>query len=128
MWQIKNEELKKTVGAFFTDEEIDEQCCQQMPTLALEISLRKNLSRVAGSVAFDISRNEFKLIYNPNGWNPYPEVTPEQGEWLVQDKNGYFSVREFHATYGPEGCDKWWDNDYPEVVAFRALPKPYTGK
>lgn len=68
---------------------------------------------------------------NPNGWNPYPSVTPpSEGDWLVQDKYGDLTIREFHVTYGPEGCDKWWENTpsyYPEAVAFRALPEPYTG-
>ena len=41
---------------------------------------------------------------------------------------GDLSIRDFHATYGPEGCDKWWENTpsyYPEAVAFRALPEKY---
>jgi hypothetical protein len=102
-----------------------------MHTIESVITLRKGLSPAAGSVVFDIFKNEFELTYNPNGWNPYPQVTPpNEGEWLVQDKYGDLSIRDFHETYGPEGCDKWWENTpsyCSEVVAFRALPEPYTG-
>lgn len=131
MWTLKDVKLKQKLNVWFTDEEIDSEYCQQMHTLESVITLRKDLSPAAGSVVFDIFKNEFELTYNPNGWNPYPQVTPpNEGEWLVQDKYGDLTIREFHATYGPEGCDKWWENTpsyYPEAVAFRALPEPYTG-
>ena len=131
MWQIKNEELKKTVGAFFTDEEIDEQVCRVWKTDSTYVRLQKYVQPSYQTVIFEIPLEEFKLIYNPNGWNPYPSVTPpSEGKWLVQDKYGDLSIRDFHATYGPEGCDNWWENTpshYSEAVAFRALPEPYTG-
>lgn len=129
MWTLKDIKLKQKLNTWFTDEEIDSECCQQMCTIESVITLRKGLSPAAGSVVFDIFKNEFELTYNPNGWNPYPSVTPpSEGDWFVQHKDGEFSVKEFHASYGPEGCEKWWEGPTAvcyTVVAFRALPEKY---
>lgn len=129
MWTLKDIKLKQKLNTWFTDEEIDSECCQQMCTIESVITLRKGLSPAAGSVVFDIFKNEFELTYNPNGWNPYPSVTPpSEGDWFVQHKDGEFSVKEFHASYGPEGCEKWWEGPTAlcySVVAFRALPEKY---
>lgn len=129
MWTLKDIKLKQKLNVWFTDEEIDSECCQQMYTIESVITLRKGLSPAAGSVVFDIFKNEFELTYNPNGWNPYPSVTPpSEGDWFVQHKDGEFSVKEFHASYGPEGCEKWWEGPTAvcyTVVAFRALPEKY---
>lgn len=130
MWQIKNEELKKTVGAFFTDEEIDEQVCRVWKTDSTYVRLQKYVQPSYQTVIFEIPLEEFKLIYNPNGWNPYPQVKPPaEGKWLVQDTRGNIEIREFHSDYGPEGCNDWWTKTHSyeaEVVAFMVLPKPYT--
>lgn len=129
MWTLKDIKLKQKLNTWFTDEEIDSECCQQMCTIESVITLRKGLSPAAGSIVFDIFKNEFELTYNPNGWNPYPSVTPpSEGDWFVQHKDGEFSVKEFHASYGPEGCEKWWEGPTAlcySVVAFRALPEKY---
>ena len=129
MWTLKDKELKQKLSTWFTDEEIDSECCQQMHTIESVITLRKGLSPAAGSVVFDVFKNEFELTYNHNGWNPYPQVTPpSEGDWFVQHKDGEFSVKEFHVSYGPEGCEKWWEGPIAvcyTVVAFRALPEKY---
>lgn len=131
MWTLKDIKLKQKLNVWFTDEEIDSECCQQMCTIESVITLRKGLSPAAGSVVFDIFKNEFELTYNPNGWNPYPQVKPPaEGKWLVQDTRGNIEIREFHSDYDPEGCNDWWTKTpsyKAEAVAFMALPKPYTG-
>lgn len=131
MWTLKDIKLKQKLNVWFTDEEIDSECCQQMCTIESVITLRKGLSPAAGSVVFDIFKNEFELTYNPNGWNPYPQVKPPaEGKWLVQDTRGNIEIREFHSDYDPEGCNDWWTKTpsyEAEAVAFMALPKPYTG-
>ena len=80
-------------------------------------------------MTFELRLDRFELAYDPNGWNPYPSVTPpSEGDWFVQHKDGEFGVKEFHASYGPEGCEKWWEGPTAvcyTVVAFRALPEKY---
>lgn len=129
MWQIKNEILKEKVAVWFNDEEIDSACRGQMNNESLGIVLTRSIDYVDGNIRIFILKDKFELTYDPNGWNPYPEVSPpHEGDWLVQDKNGDYTIREFHATYGPEGCDEWWKSTpayYPEPVAFRALPEKY---
>jgi hypothetical protein len=128
MWKIKDEELRKAVSCFFTDEKIDEFYRQQSKDGSGYVRFHKWFSG-SEDVTFELRLDRFELAYNPNGWNPYPSVTPpSEGDWFVQHKDGEFSVKEFHASYGPEGCEKWWEGPTAvcyTVVAFRALPEKY---
>lgn len=128
MWKIKDEELRKAVSCFFTDEKIDEFYRQQSKDGSGYVRFHKWFSG-SEDVTFELRLDRFELTYNPNGWNPYPSVTPpSEGDWFVQHKDGEFSVKEFHASYGPEGCEKWWEGPTAlcySVVAFRALPEKY---
>lgn len=128
MWKIKDEELRKAVSCFFTDEKIDEFYRQQSKDGSGYVRFHKWLSG-SEDVTFELRLDRFELAYDPNGWNPYPSVTPpSEGDWFVQHKDGEFSVKEFHASYGPEGCEKWWEGPTAvcyTVVAFRALPEKY---
>lgn len=127
MWKIENPEIKAKVNQFFSDEEIDVDCHFQMENESEFIDLLLG----EGEIQIRLQKNYFKkeVEYKPDDWNPYPEVTPpSEGDWLVQDKDGEFSVKEFHASYGPEGCEKWWEGPTAvcyTVVAFRALPEKY---
>lgn len=128
MWKIKDEELRKAVSCFFTDEKIDEFYRQQSKDGSGYVRFHKWFSG-SEDVTFELRLDRFELTYDPNGWNPYPSVTPpSEGDWFVQHKDGEFSVKEFHASYGPEGCEKWWEGPTAlcySVVAFRALPEKY---
>ena len=128
MWKIKDEELRKAVSCFFTDEKIDEFYRQQSKDGSGYVRFHKWFSG-SEDVTFELRLDRFELAYDPNGWNPYPSVTPpSEGDWFVQHKDGDFSVKEFHASYGPEGCEKWWEGPSAvcySVVAFRALPEKY---
>lgn len=128
MWKIKDEELRKAVSCFFTDEKIDEFYRQQSKDGSGYVRFHKWFSG-SEDVTFELRLDRFELAYDPHGWNPYPSVTPpSEGDWFVQHKDGEFSVKEFHASYGPEGCEKWWEGPTAvcyTVVAFRALPEKY---
>lgn len=128
MWKIKDEELRKAVSCFFTDEKIDEFYRQQSKDGSGYVRFHKWFSG-SEDVTFELRLDRFELAYDPNGWNPYPSVTPpSEGDWFVQHKDGEFSVKEFHASYGPEGCEKWWEGPTAvcyTVIAFRALPEKY---
>lgn len=128
MWKIKDEELRKAVSCFFTDEKIDEFYRQQSKDGSGYVRFHKWFSG-SEDVTFELRLDRFELAYDPNGWNPYPSVIPpSEGDWFVQHKDGEFSVKEFHASYGPEGCEKWWEGPTAvcyTVVAFRALPEKY---
>lgn len=128
MWKIKDEELRKAVSCFFTDEKIDEFYRQQSKDGSGYVRFHKWFSG-SEDVTFELRLDRFELAYDPNGWNPYPSVIPpSEGDWFVQHKDGEFSVKEFHASYGPEGGEKWWEGPTAvcyTVVAFRALPEKY---
>lgn len=74
--------------------------------------------------------------YNPDGWNPYPEVIPPNKDfklhtvshWLVQNEAGQMRSMSFFHDYGPDGwCEEW---KHPEfgVIAFRKLPETFKKK
>lgn len=83
------------------------------------------LKNAKSEVEISIDKNEIEIIreYNPNGWNPYPEVEPPRyGQYLVQWKKG------------PEGCGEefplgvyFWDKyeTWTGIEAFRELPELY---
>lgn len=98
MWKIKDEELRKAVSCFFTDEKIDEFYRQQSKDGSRYVRFHKWFSG-SEDVTFELRLDRFELAYDPNGWNPYPSVTPpSEGDWFVQHKDGEFSVKEFHAS------------------------------
>lgn len=67
-------------------------------------------------------KREFKRGYKPNQWNPYPEVTPPEGEdYLVTIESfGEYSTMMDYFNNG-----QWHEFDDEDVRAFRALPEPY---
>lgn len=131
MWKIKYPEIKQKTNQFFTDKEIDIACAKQMHDGTDQILLSKGLAKKSNStsiIEITIPKNEFEIVYNPNGWNPYPTVRPPvDGEkWLTQDEDGNLDIRSFVRTF-EEGIDYSWENqDDILIVAFRSLPPLYT--
>lgn len=82
-----------------------------------------------------ISDDDFEtiLVFDPDSWNPYPEVTPpnisgnyhDTSHWLVQNKAGQMRSMSFFQDYGPEGCAKEWKHPEFGVIAFRKLPEAF---
>lgn len=135
MWIIKNPELKRKVNEFFTDEEIHN--CYLFYRDDLFVSLefegfKDDPSVYPAAVSIVIPRTEFKAQYNPNEWNPFPNVEPpKSGEYLVQLSNGQIQNCLFKkAIYGPSPNDcspACWNISELEcpVIAFREMPRRY---
>lgn len=72
-------------------------------------------------------------VFDPDGWNPYPEVIPpinsgndnDTSHWLVQNKAGQMRSMTFYQEYGPERCVKEWKHPEFGVIAFRKLPETF---
>ena len=125
MWKIKYPEIKKKTNQFFTDKEIDHECVRQMHDGTDTILLRKGLAKKSNStsnIEITIPKNEFEIVYNPNGWNPFPCVRPpECGEYLVtfKDEDADYVQQNYFDMLGR------WETAHSDVIAFRALPAPY---
>lgn len=77
-----------------------------------------------------VSKSEIERVraYDPDDWNPFPEVNPpECGEYLVtfKDEDADYVQQNYFDMLGR------WETAHSDVIAFRALPTPYqqeTGK
>lgn len=135
MWIIKNPELKRKVNEFFTDEEIHNffLLYQKESFVYLEFTNPENKPELSSiCIAIQIPVSEFKAQYNPNEWNPFPNVEPPKSdEYLVQLSNGQIQNCLFKkAIYGPSPNDcspACWNISELEcpVIAFREMLRRY---
>lgn len=120
MWKIKDPELKRKINQFVSDEEIDRICrCDMMDSFdCIFFSFEDDCI----SIRIDKSFFEEFPEYNPDGWNPFPEVNPpECGEYLVtfKDEDSDYVQQNYFDMLGR------WGTAHSDVIAFRALPAPY---
>ena len=120
MWKIKDPELKRKMNQFISDEGIDEVCRNEMSDSSTYIFF----SFEDDAINFRIDKSYFEEFpeYNPDGWNPFPEVNPpECGEYLVtfKDEDEDYVQQNYFDMQGR------WGTAHSDVIAFRALPAPY---
>ena len=120
MWKIKDPELKRKMNQFISDEGIDEVCRNEMSDSSTYIFF----SFEDDAINFRIDKSYFEEFpeYNPDGWNPFPEVNPpECGEYLVtfKDEDEDYVQQNYFDMLGR------WGTAHSDVIAFRALPAPY---
>lgn len=121
MWKIKDPELKRKVNQFFTDEEINAECKRCINDEDSEF-LCFFMDGI--DIQFHIRKGYFEEVpeYNPDDWNPFPEVNPpECGEYLVtfKDEDADYVQQNYFDNLGK------WETAHSDVIAFRALPAPY---
>ena len=121
MWKIKDPELKAKVNAFFSDEEINNAFVKNIDCYKY-FRLSTNINKSCFTFAIDKDLMEFIPDYNPDDWNPFPEVNPpECGEYLVtfEDEDADYVQQNYFNNLGK------WETAHSDVIAFRALPAPY---
>lgn len=121
MWKIKDPELKAKVNAFFSDEEINNAFVKNIDCYKY-FRLSTNINKSCFTFAIDKDLMEFIPDYNPDDWNPFPEVNPpECGEYLVtfKDEDADYVQQNYFDMLGR------WGTAHSDVIAFRALPAPY---
>ena len=75
-----------------------------------------------GHISVCKSEIERVRAYDPDEWNPFPEVNPpECGEYLVtfKDEDADYVQQNYFDMLGR------WETAHSDVIAFRALPAPY---
>ena len=120
MWKIKDPELKRKMNQFISDDGINEVCRNEMADSSTYIFF----SFEDDAYNFRIDKSYFEEFpeYNPDGWNPFPEVNPpECGEYLVtfKDEDEDYVQQNYFDMLGR------WETAHSDVIAFRALPAPY---
>lgn len=121
-YQFKNKELEEALGVIFGEEYVENELQKQMSDSTKYIYLVIDEPESINS-HIEFSKKEVERVrtYNPEEWNPYPEVDPPAGKYLVyvcSDGQKFIDVDEY-TIKNDEG--DWRFNDNDEVLAFRPL-------
>lgn len=130
---FKNRKLGEWVHEMFNESDVQRQIalqwCSDYPAIGIDSGIatpKAPFENVCVSLSISKKELESPLEYQPNKWNPWPRVTPpEWGKYLVTVRLLNGAVRTETDTYRP-GFDPWETNGLQDVLAFRALPSPYT--
>lgn len=120
MWKIKDPTLKEKIMQLLSDESIAKRCQDQMTDGSNYILASDDDQKFSISIVKDLFENVPE--YNPDDWNPFPEVNPpECGEYLVtfKDEDADYVQQNYFDNLGK------WETAHSDVIAFRALPAPY---
>lgn len=119
MWKIKDPELKAKVNAFFSDEEINNAFVINTDCYKY-FRLSTNINKSCFTFAIDKDLMEFIPDYDPDGWNPFPQVTPPSSKYCLVYLSGDFentiSVDKYKAD-----LKGWLTYCNKDVLAFRPL-------
>lgn len=122
-YRFKNKELFEAVSTIFGQEYVEKELKRQMPDefdyFILETA---DHNKINSSALIPKEEVESTRVYDPNDWNPFPEVNPpECGEYLVtfKDEDADYVQQNYFDNLGR------WETAHSDVIAFRALPAPY---
>lgn len=126
MWIINDEKAREFAIAIAPEKEISDAYEYQKNNSNDWVELNVYEGQKAGAT-LRIKKALFKEIreYNPNDWNPFPEVKPPQiGQYLVTRlmKTDSGDTCRFMQIAAYEYGHFYMKND---VIAFRELPVPY---
>lgn len=143
-YEFKNKALGEAVFTIFGREyvldEIEQQMLDEEDFINLECDeWDANNKLFNAHIEFSKEEIEKVLVYDPDGWNPYPKIKPERkGYFLVQCASSMSADIAYFAPgrSGPEKYDNipecWRLKNYSidsielgDVIAFRELPEPF---
>ncbi len=130
MWKIKDPELKAKVNAFFGDEEINNAFTKNTDCYRY-FRLSTNINKSCFTFAIDKDLMEFIPDYDPDDWNPFPQIKPPAYcHWLVQFESGEIKVIEYvRQEFSSFSVGDFWNAPkLSKVIAFRKLPEPFQPK
>lgn len=126
MWKIKDPELKAKVNAFFSDEEINNAFVKNTDCYKY-FRLSTNINNSCFTFAIDKDLMEFIPDYDPDNWNPYPQLTPPRsGLYFIyrtyEFENKITVDRYEEGKYG----GRWSETAVKSILAFKEchLGKP----
>lgn len=117
-YRFKDKSLEQALNVIYGEEFVEDEVNRQMTNTTSYIYFDLDYSSTT------ISKGEIAEIneYNPDAWNPFPEVNPpECGEYLVtfKDEDADYVQQNYFDMLGR------WETAHSDVIAFRALPAPY---
>lgn len=123
MWKIKDPAIKeKIMQLLLSDESIAKRCNDQMDDGSSYILLYDDDENIR--LRLDKERFEKVPEYNPDDWNPFPQVTPKsESVFLVTTRvptgETTVTVSQYTNYLG------WMLPSSLDVIAFREYPKPH---
>lgn len=122
-YRFKNKDLETALGVIFCEEYVEIKLQEQMPDKTKYIYMEIDEPEgIKSSITIPKEEVERVRTYDPENWNPFPEVEPvEEGKYLVyvcSDGQKFIDVDEY-TIKNDEG--DWRFNDNDEVLAFRPL-------
>lgn len=121
-YQFKNKDLEEALGVIFGEEYVERELQRQMTNdsrnFYIDIDNKEGIK-----VVVKISKNEIEHVrtYDPEEWNPFPEVDTPAGKYLVYvciDGQKFIDVDEYRIR-NREG--DWRFNENDDILAFRPL-------
>lgn len=121
--RLKDRSLEALIEGVYGNEALEQiRLSDKLPEVAVTIA-----GRVEKLTEDDFEKN---LVFDPDGWNPYPEITPDHiisfgiSHWLVQDEEGQMRSMTYCHEYGSANMHGWRLSEF-RVTAFRRLPEEF---
>lgn len=117
-YRFKNKALEQALNVIYEEEYVEDQVDRQMTNTTSYICFELDHSSTT------ISKTEIAEVkeYNPNGWNPFPDVLPPEGGYylifLGRDREIPIKVDKYEIN---ELSEYWKSFFRYQVLAFRAL-------
>jgi hypothetical protein len=125
-YRLKKPEIEAALNVFcgkdYVQQAIREQYDNNDDSINFEFQSPPSESGTWGCISVSKSEIERVRAYDPDDWNPFPEVNPpECGEYLVtfKDEDADYVQQNYFDMLGR------WETGHSSVIAFRALPAPY---
>lgn len=125
-YRFRNSDIETALnvlcGKDYVQTAIREQYDNNNESINFEFQSAPGESGAWGCISVSKSEIERVRAYDPDDWNPFPEVQPpECGEYLVtfKDEDADYVQQNYFDMLGR------WKTAHSDVIAFRALPAPY---
>lgn len=127
MWKIKDPELKLKVNQLVVSDDRIATCCREQMKDPTDFIL---LESEVFKLSMRVDKDYFEEVpeYNPDDWNPFPQIKPPAYcHWLVQFESGEIKVIEYvRQEFSSFSVGDFWNAPkLSKVIAFRKLPEPF---
>lgn len=130
MWVIDDEKARDFITSLVPEEEVSDAYEDQRDNYSDWIVFRLYEGQKANA-ELKVRKSLFKNKrgYEPNKWNPFPEVMPpEDGYYFVTEKLLSYDGKAITNICGYRRENGFISGNKSVITAFRALPEPYDEK